>query len=169
MIKLLKEIISSYSKHLQPKEESRLHSYKSCECTKLLHRKKLRIRFFSEVEKKRINLFLLQHVLYGLLPVSVMRVFLFWCWPCLSVTVGCCSLSPDERVLNLDVTQGEGEVGSHKGLVSRRPIVNKRVCFRKGMISGKPDICCSPGKFPQALLPCPEPIVLNFRVQSSPD
>ena len=73
-------------------------------------------------------------MLYGLLPVSVMRVFLFGCrWPCTSVTVGCSSLSPGaERVLNLDVTQGEGEAASHKGLVSGRPIVNKGGCFSGG-------------------------------------
>lgn len=52
------------------------------------------------------------------------------CWPCIPLTVGCSSLSPSvERVLNLDVTQGEGEAVSHKGLVSGRPIVNKCVCF----------------------------------------
>lgn len=97
-------------------------------------------------------------MLYGLLPVSVMRVFLFGCrWPCTSVTVGCSSLSPGaERVLNLDVTQGEGEAVSHKGLVSGRPIVNK--CFREGVISGKPDICCVPETFPKD---CPELTLLS--------
>lgn len=109
--------------------------------------------------KKGVDLFfLLKHVLYGLLPVWVMRVFLFWCcWPCIPVTVGCSSLSPGaERVLNLDVTQGEGEATSHKGLVSGRPIVNKCVCFQNGMISEKKDICCFPETFLQDLLPCPE-------------
>lgn len=88
------------------------------------------IMFFSEVEEKRVNLFLLPHVLYGLLPVSVMRVLFWRCWPGIPLTVGCSSLSPS--VLNLDVTQGEGGAVSHKGLVSGRPIGNKCVCLSEG-------------------------------------
>lgn len=89
---------------------------------------------FSQKQRKKGSAFfflLLQHVLYGLLPVSVMSVFvlmllaLYFCNSWLY-----CSLSPSaEGELNLDVTQGEGEAVSHKGLVSGRPIVNKRVCF----------------------------------------
>lgn len=56
---------------------------------------------------------------------------MFSCLPCISVTVGCSSLSPEaDRVLNLDVIQGEGEAVSHKGLESGRPIANKCVFGR---------------------------------------
>lgn len=96
----------------------------------------------KERKKRGRPAFLLKHVLYGLLPVSVMRVFLLWCRQSGgSVTVGCSSLSPgSERVLNLDVTQGDGEAMTHKEPVSGRPVVNKCICFRMGMISGKPNI-----------------------------
>lgn len=109
---------------------------------------------FLRTGEKQVNLFFffLLHMLYGLLPVSVMRVFVFWCcWPCISgpATVGCSSLSGAERVLNLDVIQGEGRE-SQRIEASGRPFVNK------GMISGKLNTCCFPDTFPRDLLPCPE-------------
>lgn len=101
-------------------------------------------RDVGKKKRKGRPVFLLKHVLYGLLPVSVMRVFLFWCrQPCVLVTVGCSSLSPgSERVLNLDVTQGDGDgdAMTHKEPVSGRPFVNKCICFWMGMISGKLNI-----------------------------
>ena len=79
--------------------------------------------------------------------------------PCTSVTVGCSSLSPGaERVLNLDVTQGEGEAASHKGLVSGRPIVNKGGCFSGGGDFRHFRICCVPETFPKD---CPELTLLS--------
>lgn len=88
----------------------------------------MELSFSQKWSEKRVNLFFVTTRALWITSCFSNESVFWCCWPCIPVTVGCSSLSPSvERVLNLDVTQGEGEAVSQR--IGERKANCKQVCL----------------------------------------